>query len=116
MNFSDVIIEFLQSWLGGGTIVGIVSAVLLYKSSKKGRDIDWYDRAINQVKDLDKEVSELKDIIKSLNGDLAHEREEKEKLQGVVKKLESIISGLKIQIEDKIEDSKKKGSIENEKL
>lgn len=99
MSLTEMFTDFLQSWLGGGAIVGIFSAVLIYKSSKKGRDIDWYDRAINQVKDLDKEVSDLKERINSLNVSLVAEQKEKHELQDVVKKLEYIISVLKAQIE-----------------
>lgn len=113
MTFLEVIVEF-KNWIGGGTAVGILSAVLIYRSSKKGRDIDWYDRAINQVKDLDKEILELKEIIRSLNSEVIFERAEKIKLQGVVEKLENIIFGLKSQLEDKKEDTKKKGVIDNE--
>lgn len=115
MTFLEVIVEF-KNWIGGGTAVGILSAVLIYRSSKKGRDIDWYDRAINQVKELDKEIIELKEIIKSLNSEVVFERTEKIKLQGVVEKLENIIYGLKIQLEDKKEDTKKKGEVINEQI
>lgn len=126
MTFLEVIVEF-KNWIGGGTAVGILSAVLIYRSSKKGRDIDWYDRAINQVKDLDKEVEELKGVVKELNGiirslnsEVTEERTEKIRLLGVVAKLEEVISGLKIQIEEKKEDTKKdpkkKGEVINEQI
>lgn len=113
MTFLEFVLEF-KNWIGGGTAIGLLSAVLIYRSSKKGRDIDWYDRAINQVKDLDKEVMELKEIIRSLNSEVIFERTEKIKLQSVVEKLENIIFGLKAQLEDKKEDTKKKGVVDNE--
>jgi len=103
MNLTVLVIDFFQSWLGGGLggglVVGIFSAILIYKSSKKDRDIDWYDRAINQVKDLDKEVNTLKEKIESLNFTLQIERTEKKELQILVKKLELIIAELKEKIE-----------------
>lgn len=103
--------EFIYSLLGGGTLVGMLSAFLLFINNKKGHDIDWYDRAIVQVKELDAQIVTLEAIIKELNGNLQHEREEKEKLQSVLKKMENTIIVLK----NELDDFKKKGSNKNEK-
>lgn len=105
--------EFVYSLLGGGTLVALVSALLLFVNNKKGHEIDWYDRAIVQVKELDAKIKELEAIIAKLNDSLKSERDEKLKLQELVREMEFIIKGLKIQIEGKIED-KKKGSVEHE--
>lgn len=109
----NVAMEFLQSWLGGGAIVGILSAYLLYRSNDKGRDIDWYDRAILQVKELDAKIIELEKNIKKLNGTIQSEREEKQKLQALVRDMEYIIKELRVQMEDRLE-SKKKGVFDDE--
>lgn len=122
MTVAEMIIEFFKSWLGGGTIVGLFSAILIWKSNKKGRDIDWYDRAIVQVKELDakiieleKIITKLEDIISKLNDKVLSEKHEKERLQEVVKQMQDVIISLKQQLEENKEVTKK-GSGENEQV
>lgn len=90
--------EWLQYLIGGGGLVGLLSIVLQYQSKKKGSDIDWYDRAVEQVKSLDKEIDELKVEIKDLKAELYKEKRNKFEMERIIKKLEETVSELETQL------------------
>lgn len=90
--------EWLQYLIGGGGLVGLLSIVLQYQSKKKGSDIDWYDRAVEQVKSLDKELDEIKTEVRELKAELYKEKRNKFEMGKIINRLEDTISELEKQL------------------
>ena len=88
-------LESLLFLLGGGSIATVISVLFQHFQKKQDNKIDWYDRAVAQVKEMDENVKELKELLQESQDKNKELTKENIELQRAIMKMEISIDRLK---------------------
>lgn len=88
-------LESILFLLGGGSIATVISVLFQHFQKKQDNKIDWYDRAVSQVKELDENVKELKELLQESQDKNKELTKENIELQRAIMKMEISIDRLK---------------------
>lgn len=88
-------LESLLFLLGGGSIATVISVLFQNYQKRQDNKIDWYDRAVAQVKVMDENVKELKQLLQESQDKNKELTKENIELQRAIMKMEISIDRLK---------------------
>lgn len=83
--------ELWVGLLGGGSLATIIVAWFQYRAKTKGGEIDWYDRAVDQVKTQDETIRRLKEYISDLEEKVRELEKQNDDLLDLVEELEELV-------------------------
>lgn len=92
--------EVLLGMLGSGAAISLIGIILQVWQKQKGTDIDWYDRAVGQVKAQDEVIQQLKKAKELLREENLLLREENRELKSVIENIENLLEELEQENEE----------------
>lgn len=88
--------EVLLGMFGGGALVSFIGILLQVWQKQKGTNIDWYDRAMEQVKLQDEMIERLRKAKRLLEDDNSHLRKENDDLKEVIEDIDRLLQEIEI--------------------